>query len=99
MVLLHLGSYLDFCEMATSRSYVDWVQVAILELAASAVQCVLAGNHADRLEQSPKRRNTLDKSHFYPDNTITSGYNEALSDPVSHYMLHRICWDQAYRFR
>jgi len=53
-----------------------------------------------RLEQSPKRRNTtLDKSTFYPDNTITSGYNEALSDRVSYYMLHRFCWDQAYRFR
>jgi hypothetical protein len=47
MVLLHLGSYLDFCEMATSRSYVDWVQVAILELAASAAQCALADNHTD----------------------------------------------------
>ena len=52
-----------------------------------------------RPEQSRKRRNPLDKSHLYPDNTITSGYNEALSDRVSHYMLHRICWDQAYRFR
>lgn len=54
MVLLHLGSYLDFCEMATSRSYVDWVQVAILELAASAVQCALAGNHADPARAGPQ---------------------------------------------
>jgi hypothetical protein len=52
-----------------------------------------------RPEQSPKRLNTLDKAHFYPDNTITSGYNEALSDRIFHYVLHRICWDQAYRFR
>jgi len=53
-----------------------------------------------RPEQSPKRGNTtLDKSAFYPDNTITSGYNEAFRDRVSHHMLHRFCWDQAYRFR
>jgi hypothetical protein len=52
-----------------------------------------------RPEQSPKRRNTLDKPKLYPDNIITSGYNEAHSDRVSHYILHRICWDQAYRFR
>ena len=31
---------MQFNVLATSRSYVDWVQVAILELAASALQCV-----------------------------------------------------------
>jgi recombinational DNA repair protein RecR len=38
---------MKFNVLATSRSYVDCVQVAILELAASAEQCALAGNHTD----------------------------------------------------